>query len=198
MLVEKLKHLRVILASGSPRRQQLLNEMGIAFTLFKNTVDEDYPLHLQGEAIPSYLAKKKAEALLNRLKPNDILITADTVVWHKGSSLEKPAGKTEAQAMLKALSGDWHEVFTSVCITHAGKHQVVSDITRVKFASLGQEEINFYIDQYKPFDKAGGYGIQEWLGLVGIEEISGSYTNVVGLPTQKLYKTLMDMVVPPA
>ncbi|MCE2612363.1 Maf family nucleotide pyrophosphatase [Flavobacteriaceae bacterium D16] len=195
MLADKLSPFHVILASGSPRRQQLLGDMGISFTLLSNAVDESYPPNLMGEAIPAYLAKKKAAALLKQLKVNDILITADTVVWHKDTSLEKPANQNEARAMLSALSGDWHEVITAICITYQGKHRIISDNTRVKFASLTAEEIDFYIERYKPYDKAGSYGIQEWLGLIGIEEISGSYTNVVGLPTQKLYKTLRAMVI---
>ncbi|MBT8321121.1 MAG: septum formation protein Maf [Eudoraea sp.] len=195
MLKDRLNAFHIILASGSPRRQQLLGDMGIAFTLSSNSVDESYPPKLMGAAIPQYLAKKKAAALLSQLKANDILITADTVVWHQDTSLEKPGNKAEARDMLTALSGDWHEVITAVCITHQGKHQLICEHTRVKFASLTSDEIDFYIEEYKPFDKAGSYGIQEWLGLIGIEEISGSYANVVGLPTQKLYKTLRDMVM---
>ena len=195
MLAEKLKSFRIILASGSPRRQQLLGDMGISYTLSSNAVDESYPPDLEGKEIPVYLAKKKAAALLKQLGDHDILITADTVVWHRGASVEKPANKLEARDMLKALSGDWHDVITAVCITHSGKHQLISETTKVKFASLSPEEINHYIENYEPFDKAGSYGIQEWLGLIGIEEISGSYTNVVGLPTQKLYKTLRDMAI---
>jgi septum formation protein len=195
MLADKLSPFHIILASGSPRRQQLLADMGISFTLLSNAVDESYPPSLMGEAIPAYLAKKKAVSLLKKLKDNDVLITADTVVWHRDTTLEKPANQNEARAMISALSGDWHEVITAVCITYQGKHQIISDNTRVKFAPLTAEEIDFYIEQYKPYDKAGSYGIQEWLGLIGIEKISGSYTNVVGLPTQKLYKTLRHMVI---
>ena len=198
MLTEKLKEYQIILASGSPRRRQLLGDMGISFSLMANTVDETYPSDLEGEAIPAYLAKKKAAALVNQLKANDILITADTVVWHNGCSLEKPENHEEAREMIQALSGDWHEVITAICLTHKAKHELICDTTRVKFASLNLEEIDHYIHQYKPFDKAGSYGIQEWIGLIGIEEISGSYTNVVGLPTQKLYKKLRDMVLAPS
>ena len=192
MLDEKLKAYRVILASASPRRQELLRDMGIPFVLEVRSIDESYPAHLKGEEIPEYLARKKALAFSDQLKPNDILITADTVVWHMETSLEKPEDKREAFAMLSALSGHWHEVITSVCITHQSQHTLVSDKTRVKFAELTPEEIRYYIDQFQPFDKAGSYGIQEWLGLIGIEAISGSYANVVGLPTQKLYKALIE------
>ncbi|MBT8205283.1 MAG: septum formation protein Maf [Eudoraea sp.] len=192
MLEEKLKAYCIILASGSPRRKELLAEMGLSFELRLKTVEESYPDHLKGEQIPSYLAKKKAQLYQGELKANEILITADTVVWHIDSSLEKPGNREEAFEMLQALSGNWHEVITSVCICTKDSTQLVSDLTRVKFADLSPEEIAYYIDKYKPFDKAGAYGIQEWLGLVGIEEIAGSYTNVVGLPTQKLYKALIE------
>lgn len=193
MLAEKLKNFNIILASGSPRRQELLRAMGIPFELQVKPIDESYPENLKGREIPEYLAKKKAQAFLNQLHPDDILITADTVVWHQETSLEKPADKTEAFDMLTALSGDWHEVITSVCITHQGQYRLVSEQTRVKFADLTAEEIRYYIDQFQPFDKAGSYGIQEWLGLIGIEAISGSYTNVVGFPTQLVYKTLISL-----
>ncbi len=194
MLGEKLKGYRIILASGSPRRQELLGDMGIPFELRIKSIEESYPNHLKGEEISEYLAKKKAGVFLNQLDPNDILITADTVVWHQGSSLEKPSDNKEAYAMLTALSGDWHEVITSVCITHRAEFKLLSAHTQVKFAALTPEEIRYYIDQFQPFDKAGAYGIQEWLGLVGIESISGSYTNVVGLPTQAVYNALKDLL----
>ena len=193
MLEEKLKAYRIILASGSPRRQELLKEMGVSFDLRIKMVDETYPKHLKGEEIPSFLAKKKAELYLDELRTNDILITADTVVWHQDASLEKPQSPEEAYKMLKTLSGNWHEVITAVCISKKTGSQIICDHTHVKFADLTQDEISYYINKYRPFDKAGGYGIQEWLGLIGIEEIAGSYTNVVGLPTQKLYKTLRVM-----
>ena len=192
MLEEKLKAYRIILASGSPRRQEMLAEMGLSFELRLKTVEESYPDHLKRDQIPGYLARKKAQLYLDELKANEILITADTVVWHQDTSLEKPDTREEAFEMLQALSGNWHEVITSVCVCTKESMQLVSDLTRVKFADLSQEEITYYIDKFKPFDKAGAYGIQEWLGLIGIEEIAGSYTNVVGLPTQKLYKVLMQ------
>ena len=181
---------RVILASGSPRRQQLLTDMGIKFELRIKSVDESYPVHFSGEEIASFLARKKAEALSEELKEDELLITADTVVWHRQNSLEKPQNAIEAKKMLQALSGDTHVVITAVCLTTKNGEQIICDKTIVKFAHLTEAEIDHYIEHYNPFDKAGGYGIQEWLGLIGIEEIKGSYTNVVGLPTQKLYKAL--------
>ena len=183
---------RVVLASGSPRRQQLLKEMGVSFELRVKSVEESYPEHLSGEEIASFLAQKKAKALHDELKEDELLITADTVVWHKGNSLEKPENAKEAKEMLRALSGDTHQVITAVCLTTTKGARIICDQTSVKFAELTEEEIDHYIATFKPFDKAGGYGIQEWLGIIGIQEIKGSYTNVVGLPTQKLYNALTD------
>ena len=168
--------------------------MGIPYILKVKPVDEKYPVHLKAEAIPAFIAKQKASALRAQISAKDLLITADTVVWHNNTSLEKPANKNEAQAMLRTLSGSAHQVITAVCITTADRQKIVIGETTVQFDALSEKEIEFYVDQYQPFDKAGAYGIQEWIGLIGISEIHGSYTNVVGLPTQKLYKTLMAMV----
>ncbi|WP_289039558.1 Maf family nucleotide pyrophosphatase [uncultured Zobellia sp.] len=189
-----LNHHTIILASGSPRRHQFLKEMGIPFEVRLKSVDEIYPLELKGSEISDYLAKLKADAFDGALKKEEILITSDTVVWHNGISLAKAADAEEAYEMIKALSGDWHEVITSVCFTTPNSQKVVNEITRVKFRDLSDEEIRYYINTYKPYDKAGAYGIQEWIGLTGIEEIKGSYPNVVGLPTQLVYKTLSAMV----
>jgi len=193
MLKEKLKDNHIILASGSPRRQQYFNELGVEFEVRLKEIEEVYPSHLKGSEISDYLAKLKASTFLAELKSNDILITSDTVVWHNDKSLAKPANTKEAFEMLNKLSGSWHDVITSVCITWKEKQEILNATTRVKIKTLTKEEINFYVIQYKPFDKAGGYGIQEWLGLVAIEEINGSYTNVVGLPTHLVYKTLMQI-----
>ncbi len=168
--------------------------MGIPFEVRLKSVDEIYPLELKGSEISDYLAKLKADAFDGALKKEEILITSDTVVWHNGISLAKAADAEEAYEMIKALSGDWHEVITSVCFTTPNSQKVVNEITRVKFRDLSDEEIRYYINTYKPYDKAGAYGIQEWIGLTGIEEIKGSYPNVVGLPTQLVYKTLSAMV----
>lgn len=194
MLQEKLKGYSLVLASGSPRRQQFFRELGVGFEIRLKPVEEKYPTQLKGSEIPYYLAELKAAAFNGELKPNEILITSDTVVWHNEKSLAKPANSIEAFNMLKTLSGDWHEVITSVCFTTPSKQRTVTETTKVKFKKLTDEEIQYYVNTYKPFDKAGGYGIQDWIGLIAIEKIKGSYTNVVGLPTHLVYKTLTDMV----
>ncbi|MBT2160774.1 Maf family nucleotide pyrophosphatase [Zobellia barbeyronii] len=184
----------IILASGSPRRHQFLKEMGLPFEVRLKSVDEVYPPELVGSQISDYLAKLKADAFEGSLEAGEILITSDTVVWHNSVSLAKAADAKEAFEMLNALSGDWHEVITSVCFTTSSSQKVVHQVTKVKFRELSDEEIHYYINNFKPYDKAGAYGIQEWIGLTGIEEIKGSYPNVVGLPTQLVYKTLIEMV----
>jgi septum formation protein len=194
MLKEKLKDYHIILASSSPRRQQLFKEMGLDFEVRLKSVEEVYPQGLKAADISDYLSILKAEAFKSELTPNELLITSDTVVWHQGESLAKANTALQAEIMLQKLSGSWHQVITSVCFTTTNKQLVQHSITAVKFKKLSEEEIQFYIEKYKPFDKAGAYGIQEWLGLIGIEEIKGSYTNVVGLPTQLVYKTLLNMV----
>lgn len=194
MLTDKLAHYKIILASGSPRRQQFFKELQLNYEVRLKDVDEVYPNELQGSEISDYLSKLKAIAFQNTIKPKEILITSDTVVWHKNVSLAKAADANEASDMLRKLSGDWHEVITSVSFTTHEKQTTVNHATKVKFKSLTDEEISFYVATFKPFDKAGAYGIQEWIGLIGIEEIKGSYTNVVGLPTHLVYQTLMDMV----
>lgn len=194
MWKDKLQGYKIILASGSPRRKQFFQDMGLEFEVRLKSVDEVYPRTLKGSEISDYLARLKAAALQEDLIANEILITSDTVVWHRGRSLAKPADKEEAVAMLEALSNDWHQVITSVCFSTNTTENTVNHTTKVKFKKLTPGEIDYYIDTYRPYDKAGGYGIQEWIGLIGIEEIQGSYTNVVGLPTQLVYKTLMHMV----
>ncbi len=189
----RLSNYRILLASGSPRRQEYLKELGISFEVVLNHVDEQYPAHLQGSEISDYLSVLKADSLKASLKKNDILITADTVVWHKNTSLAKPSDLKETMEMLEKLSGDWHEVITSVCFTKKEEQRVVNSTTEVRFRELTQHEIRFYAERFQPMDKAGAYGIQEWLGMVAIEEIRGSYANVVGLPTHLVYKTLMAM-----
>ena len=192
-LTTKLKPYRILLASASPRRQQYLKDMGLSFEIVKNPVEEVYPESLQGEEIASYLAKLKSSGLKETLKEKDILLTADTVVWFNNRSLAKPADAKEAKQMLKELSGQWHEVITSVCFTTITEQRVVTSNTNVCFEQLSAAEIDFYVEAYKPFDKAGAYGIQEWLGTIAITEIRGSYANVVGFPTDLVYKTLMSM-----
>lgn len=193
-LAKKLKGRKIVLGSGSPRRKQFFKELGIPFEVRAKPIDEHYPQHLKGAEISDFLAKAKAEVLFETLSENEILITSDTVVWHKGRSLEKAADQEEAHKMLKTLSNDWHEVITSVCFSTTKTQKMANHTTLVKLAELDDEEITYYVEHFKPFDKAGAYGIQEWIGLIGIEEIKGGYTNVVGLPTQLVYKTLTDMV----
>lgn len=193
MLSEKVKKFHIILASSSPRRQEFFKKLGLKYEVRLKPVDEIYPKHLKGAEIAEFLSKLKAAPFLGELKANDLLITSDTVVWHKGTFLGKPADGDQAFSMLRSMSGDWHNVITSVCFTRTNDQRFVSSTTQVKFSDLTDEEIRHYIEKYKPFDKAGGYGIQDWIGLIGIEEIRGSYTNVVGLPTQLVYKTLMEV-----
>lgn len=180
----------VILASGSPRRQELLGLLGINFSVLLKPVDESYPNHLTGAEIAKYIATKKAKAYQPESESGSIVITADTIVCIDGNILGKPVDKEDAYRMLRMLSGKCHEVITAVCILHKQKEVLFHDTTNVHFCSLSEEEIRYYVDTFKPLDKAGGYGIQEWIGLAGIERIEGSYHNVVGLPVQKLYQHL--------
>ncbi|MCJ7466624.1 MAG: Maf family nucleotide pyrophosphatase [Maribacter sp.] len=194
MLYEKLKDYTIILASGSPRRKQFLKEMGFDFEVRIKAIEEVYPDHLDRSEITDYLAALKASAFEGTLGQKDILITSDTVVWHKGKAIEKPRNEDDCFSMLRALSNSWHEVITSVCFTTVHHQKIVSATTKVKFSALTDTELWHYIKTYRPFDKAGGYGIQEWIGLIGVEEIKGSYSNVVGLPTHLVYKTIFTMV----
>lgn len=194
LLKEALARYRLILASASPRRNELLSQMGLSFEVHPLAVKETFPDQLTGSAISDYLAKLKADAFINKLQANDLLITADTIVWHDNRLLGKPAHASEALSMLRSLSGNWHEVITSVCVTGKQKQLLAHERTQVKFRHLNEEEMRYYIAAFTPLDKAGAYGIQEWIGLVGIEEIKGSYPNVVGLPTHKVYDLLRAMV----
>ncbi len=193
-LKEKLKDKKIILGSGSPRRKMFLEELGIDFEVQPKSVEEIYPDELRGGEISEYLAKLKATPFMDDVEDNQIVITSDTVVWHNGVSLAKAANHDEAFKMLRTLSGDWHEVISSVCFTSKDFQKTVSGITRVKLKDLSDEEINYYIESCQPFDKAGAYGIQEWIGMIGISEIQGSYNNVVGLPTDLVYETLINLV----
>jgi septum formation protein len=192
MLNEKFKNHNIILASGSPRRQQFLRELEIDFEIRLKEIEEIYPDHLKAEEITNFLAKLKASAFENDLQDNEVLITSDTIVWLDNKALGKPIDASHAVRMLTEMSGKTHKVITSVCIKSTKKEVVSHDETLVTFTDLSLEEIEFYLKNYKPFDKAGSYGIQEWIGLVAIEKIEGSYANVVGLPTHKLYKELMN------
>jgi len=194
MLNEKLKDYHIILASASPRRHTFLKSMNIDFEVRLQPVDEIYPKYLKGTEITNYLAKLKAEAFSNDLKQNDILITSDTIVWLEDKAVEKPKDETDAFRMIKSLSNKTHEVMTSICFTQTSKQQLVNTTTKVTFKALSDEEIWYYVNHYKPLDKAGAYGIQEWIGAIAITQIEGSYNNVVGLPTHLLYETLINII----
>jgi septum formation protein len=183
-------HFNLILASNSPRRQFLLKDLGLNFTLKTKPTEEDFPPDFKAEKIPLYLAEKKATAFVNELKPNDLIITADTIVWINNMVLNKPADADEAKKMLMLLSGKMHQVFTGVCLLSANKKEIFYAETKVHFKLLTDEEINYYIANFKPYDKAGAYGAQEWIGYIAVEKIEGSYFNVMGLPLRELYTAL--------
>ena len=192
---DELKNHQIILASNSPRRHFLLKEIGVDFTVMKpENVDENFPETLKCEEIPMFLAKLKADSLKSKIKQNDIVITADTIVWLENEAINKPEDKEDAIRILKKLSGKTHQVYSGICITSLEKQISFSSKSDVKFNNLSDEEINFYIEKYKPFDKAGAYGIQEWIGYIGIEYINGSFYNVMGLPIQKLYRELKEFI----
>ena len=190
MVIGCIRDYKVILASASPRRQQLMREAGFLFEVRLKDIAENYPPDLPCEEVPEYLARLKASAFRDELQENELLVTADTVVCINGKIVGKPANREEAIGMLQELSGNQHRVVTGVCITTCRKQVSFSASTDVFFRPLEEEEIVYYTDEYRPFDKAGAYGIQEWIGYVGIERIEGSFYNVMGLPVQKLYDTL--------
>ena len=190
MLNDTLKKYKIILASGSPRRQQFFKEMNLDFEIRLKEIEETYPNTLQGVEITNYLAILKSQAFEGELEPNAILITSDTIVWLDGKALGKPKDYDDAVQILKSLSNTTHEVITSVCFKTINKTKTLFDVTKVTFNTLTENEIRYYLDNYKPFDKAGAYGIQDWIGLIGISKIEGSYTNVVGLPTHLVYDYL--------
>ncbi len=190
MLFEKLRNYTVILASKSPRRQQLLRDLGIDFEVQVHEVEETYPENLTVGQIPVYLAGLKAQPFINELTPDTLLITSDTIVSLQEQVLGKPCDYNHAFETLKALSGQQHQVITGVCITTADKSSSFASTTNVWFKTLSDGEIHHYIKTCKPYDKAGAYGIQEWIGYIGIEKIEGSYFNVMGLPVQRLYEEL--------
>ncbi len=193
MLKEKLRNHHIILASGSPRRHQFFKDLDIPFIIDPRSVKEDYPEYLKGAEITDYLSELKANVFISELRPQDILITSDTIVWHNEKALGKPTNVSEAFRMLESLSGNTHEVITSVTFTTSSHQRTLNCTTAVTFKHLSNEEIDYYIASYDPLDKAGAYGIQEWIGLIGITKIEGSYFNVVGLPTHLVYKTLLEI-----
>lgn len=194
MLNDKLKNFNIILASGSPRRQQFFKELELDFEIRLKPVKEEFPPRLIHFEISNYLAQLKALPFKTELKDNDILITSDTIVWHNNKAMGKPRDENEAFEMIKSYSGKTHEVITSVCFTTNTFEKTIHAITKVTFKALLESEIKYYIKTYKPFDKAGAYGIQEWIGQIAITNIEGSYFNVMGLPVHLVYKTLNDIV----
>lgn len=185
--------MNIILASQSPRRQELLKGMGFEFTTRVLDIDESFPEYLKGEEIVVYLSEKKADAI-NDILDNELIITADTVVCLADTILNKPADRSEAMSMLQAMSDRMHIVYTGVCLKTKNAKTTFYDKTNVYFKKLTDSEIEYYIDNYRPFDKAGSYGVQEWIGYIGIERIEGSFYNVMGLPTAKLYDEIRRMI----
>jgi len=193
MLKEKLKKYTLILASGSPRRQQFFKDLDLDFEIRLKEIEEIYPPELKAVEITDYLAKLKANAFEGELKTNEILVTSDTIVWHENKALGKPKNAQEAFEMIKSMSNKTHEVITSVCFKTNSASVLLNDITKVTFNELSDEAILYYIENYKPYDKAGAYGIQEWFGFMAVAKVEGSYTNVMGLPTAKVYKYLSTL-----
>ena len=195
MIIDKLNNYRIILASRSPRRQQLLRDLGLKFDVIIKDYNETFPENLGGEEIARYVAHEKAGSFKPGISENEIVITADTIVWCNNKVLGKPLNSEDAIRILKEISGNTHEVITGVCLLSSFKEKTFSVTTKVTFDTLSYEEMDFYIDKYKPFDKAGAYGIQEWIGIAACSNIEGSYFNVVGLPVQRLYKELQSFIL---
>lgn len=185
---------KITLASGSPRRKELLLNLDIPFTVKVKPTDESFPAHLKAEEIAVYLSKKKSDAFSNEINDNEIIITADTIVWLNNEVLNKPLNVDEAKTMLFKLSGKWHTVYTGVTILKKNISYSFFDETKVKFKDLDEREIEYYIQKYQPFDKAGAYGAQDWIGLMAIERLEGSYFNVMGLPVEKVYNELKRLI----
>lgn len=193
MLKHKLANYSIILASGSPRRQQFFKDLDLEFEIRLKEIEEIYPPELKAGQITNYLAELKANAFEGELNDNEILITSDTIVWHNDKALGKPKDKEDAFAILKSLSNVTHEVITSVCFKTKNKTELISEITKVTFNPLTDAVIDYYLEHYKPFDKAGAYGIQEWIGFIGVAKVEGSYTNVMGMPTDKVFEYLNNL-----
>lgn len=193
-MLENLNKYKVILASNSPRRKELLGGLGIIYEVkTMPDIDESYPEGLDAEDIPIYIARTKADAYRSMMQFDELIITADTIVWSDGRVMGKPDNEKDALDMLWHLSGKTHQVITGVCLTTVDKQISFATTTDVTFAELSKEEIEYYVSNYKPMDKAGAYGIQEWIGYIGVQNISGSYFNVVGLPIQRLYTELKQL-----
>ncbi len=193
MNIDKFQQLKIVLASQSPRRRELLQSMGLTFESIGLDINEDFPSVLKEHEIPVYLSQKKAAALKNQYDHETIIITADTIVWHNHKALNKPVNRNEAINMLKQLNGQWHTVYTGVTLEQGNVSISQWDSTEVKFVELEEHWINYYVDQYHPMDKAGSYGAQDFWGLIAIEELKGSYYNVMGLPTHLIFQMLDEI-----
>jgi septum formation protein len=196
MILDNLNNRNIILASRSPRRQQLLSDLGLKFDVVTREYIESYPDGLTGEEIARYVAHEKAVSFKNEISANDIVIAADTIVWCNNRVLGKPVDFEDAIHILKEISGNTHKVITGVTILSLSRELTFTDSTKVTFEALSDEEIRYYVDEFKPYDKAGAYGIQEWIGLIACSHIEGSYFNVVGLPVQRLYRELQNFIIP--
>jgi septum formation protein len=194
MFIAGIDKFRIILASRSPRRQQLLLELGLKFDVVVKEYDEIYPAGISGEEIARYIAHQKALLFKNEIKSDEIVITADTIVWCNNKVLGKPSDNEEAKQILREISGRTHEVITGVSLFSISKEKIFSESTKVTFGKLSEEEISYYVHNYRPLDKAGAYGIQEWIGIAACSHIEGSYFNVVGLPAHRLYKELQIFI----
>lgn len=192
-MLENISHYNILLASNSPRRRELLSGLGIKYNVVSlPEIDESYPDTLSGAEIPTYIAQQKAEAYLGLMSADTLLITADTIVWHNNKVYGKPTDAAHAKAMLRELSGHTHTVITGVAITSCCKQRLFAVESKVTFAPLDESEIDYYVTRYNPIDKAGAYGIQEWIGYIGVTGLEGSYFNVMGLPIQRLYNELKN------
>ena len=193
-MLGNLDKYQIILASNSPRRKELMSGLGVDYVVRTlPDVDESYPADLAGAAIPEYISRKKADAYRSIMQPGELLITADTIVWLDGKVLGKPEGREGAVEMLRSLSGKSHQVFTGVCLTTTEWQKSFTAASDGEFDVLSEEEIRYYVDKYQPMDKAGAYGVQEWIGYIGVKSISGSFYNIMGLPIQKLYGELKKL-----
>ncbi len=194
IILPNLKQYKIVLCSNSPRRKELLKGLGLNFqTRIIDGIDESYDKSLPGEDIAKMISEKKAESYKATMSSDELIITADTIVYVDGEVLGKPQNKIDAARMLKMISGKCHDVITGVCLLTSNKRISFSVKTKVSFAQITDDEISFYIENYKPYDKAGAYGIQEWIGYIGVHSIQGSYFNVMGLPVQRLYSELKNI-----
>jgi len=192
--LENIQHYKIVLASNSPRRRELLSGLNLEYTVrVLPDIDESYPDTLKGEEIPMYISREKAEAYRNSMAEDELIITADTVVCINEKVLGKPRTQEEAKEMLRELSGKTHQVITGVCLMTCGLQRTFSATTQVTFDVLTEDEIEFYVEKFRPLDKAGAYGVQEWIGFVGVSRLEGSYFNVMGLPVQRLYQELKKL-----